>query len=137
MLKSVIMTKKRGQVAQEYLFITFFFLVFTMVALTIFSIISSQKQTQNKILSISDMGRGIEHELYAAAQVPDGYYREFFIPRNYNGVMLQIDQYEKSFEIGDDKFKEVFPIPRINGNLRIGRNIIEKNAGEVCLNVAC
>lgn len=83
----------KGQIAYEFL-ILFFVL---LIAFTLWTVLSSEAKDRlefqrNEIL-IQDLGLGLQHQLYTAAQMSDGFSRNLTIPKN-----LEQEEYNVSLD---------------------------------------
>jgi len=85
---------------------------------------------------IRDIGFSVQNELFLAANVKDGYLREFFIPKKHNGVMLNATIAYDHLIMHAEKTVQTqeFQIPKVQGQLKSGWNNITKQRGVIYLN---
>ena len=130
-------TKKKGQSAIEFVMLVgavfFFFLIF----LSVIQISNANKTNENKGLVLREITLTIQNEINLAAESIDGYYREFYIPEKILGSDYEINVTEGIVYVRtlDNKHALVLPTAEVNGNARLGDNIIRKENGQVFLNI--
>lgn len=129
-------SNRSGQVSIEFLFL--FGLLFS--AIVIFMAILAQDFQDFAITKeenvMKDFGRYLQNELILAADLNDGYNREIYLPQNIGGIDYSISNTQKSFTIISypSKLHFTYHIPKIQGSLQKGTNLIHKEGGVVYIN---
>lgn len=93
--------------------------------------LSSEKKIDNTYYAIADLGISLQSEFLLASKVENGYQRIIFIPSTINGneYELSIVGQESNSYLLEFKFNELdftYKIPRVNGTIQFGENIITK-----------
>lgn len=127
---------KKGQSAIEFMILiagVFFFFIIFFGAIQ--NNLESKYAEKNRLL-IKQTAYKIKEEIDLATTSSEGYKRNFEIPekigsREYNATIQEDSVY---LETLDKKYGITVRIQPVNGNIKIGENIIEKKNGEVYLN---
>ncbi len=129
-------TKKRAQVAIEFMVIVgsvMFFMAIFLLAI--------QKENQSKIdqhqnIEIKEIALTVQNELNLALKSSDGYSRKFKIPATAGNMQYSITLTSGVVYIktNDGKYSLTLPIPPVIGNINKTQNKIKKIGGQIYLN---
>jgi len=132
------MFNKNAQTAIEFVilvgFVLFFFSVFFLAIQGNLSDKLKEKQT----LAVKSVALTMQDEINLAFQSTEGYYREFTIPENLNGIEYEVTIADDMVYVKteDGKHAIALPVPIIEVDSVVkGLNVIRKEDGEVKLNV--
>ena len=128
---------KHSQTAIEFMIIIGFLLfAFTVFFLAI-QISTADKIKEEQIRSVKEIIMGVQEEINLAFESRDGYYREFKIPINVNGIEYNIQIVENLVYLNtsDGKNAIALPIQNVIGDVLIPDNFIKKEEGIIKLNV--
>jgi len=128
---------KRSQSAIEFMILMGFLLFSFTVFFLIIQGNMADKLKEREGLSVKSIAITVQDEINLASEASDGYRREFKIPNNINGREYEINATEGVVYIRtlDRKYAMAFPVQNITGEVKKGDNVIEKENGEVKLNV--
>lgn len=86
--------------------------------------------------TVRDIGFFVQHELFLATEVNDGYLRQFEIPGKYNGIDYNITIMGSTLVVmsANNGIEQPFQVPLVVGNLTKGMNNISRRGGVVYLN---
>lgn len=128
------MNIKQAQTAIEFVFLVG--LAFTIVI--IFSVVSrnqiSDLSDEKEFILVKDLAFKVQNEINLAARVEDGYSREFTIPQKLETIDYTISINDNVLIVETDNHDQVLIIPRVNGSVQKGTNIIRKIEGVIHLN---
>jgi hypothetical protein len=134
--------KHNGQIAIEFLMLigVAFFIVLSLLIMT-FSVFESNTKAQ-AYEEIDDLGMALQQEFLIAAQMEDGYNRRINLPITMNGI-----NYNATIGIEGtgnttngylllqyEAVELYYLIPRTNGSMALGDNILKKNNGTLQIN---
>ena len=136
MFSNTLFNMKKAQVANEFLILlcmSFLFLLIFMYASAEDIQFLIQKKEFN---AINDMGFFVQSEIFQAASVYDGYYREFEVPKTHYGVNYSITISGNFLLIKSTHTGQLleFRITNVTGNVQKGMNNITKLGGVIYLN---
>lgn len=126
----------KGQSSIEFIIlVSFVMLSFIVFSAFIYQNYAEKNQDKKNIL-VNNVIYEIEEEIRLAESSSDGYTREFSIPNKienseYNVSIIEDMLYIKT---SDNKFSSALRISLINGQVKIGTNIISKQGGLVYIN---
>ena len=135
--KSILSKSKHSQTAIEFLVVVgFMFFIFTIFLISI-QISTSDKIKEERTLKIKEVVTDVHSEINLAFESIDGYYREFTIPENINGLNYNIQIIENLVYLNttDGKNAIALPVQEITGDINISNNFIKKDNGIIKLNV--
>ena len=127
---------KHSQTAIELMIIIgFVFFAFTAFFIAV-QISTSDKIKEEQRLRVKEIVIDVQDEINLAFQSSDGYYREFKIPKNINGIEYEINIIEGLVYLKtiDNKNAIALPVQDVTGEINITDNIIKKEDGIVKLN---
>lgn len=130
------MVNKKSQTAMEFVVLVaallFFFISFFIALEGNISSKSREKTTKmfNEVAFI------VQDEINLASRSSDGYYREFRVPDDVNGLNYEINLMENMVYLksSDERYAVAFPVKNYTGNVVKGNNIIKNQNGSVRLN---
>ncbi|RLE38788.1 hypothetical protein DRJ17_02875 [Candidatus Woesearchaeota archaeon] len=133
---------KKSQSSLEFLMLIGVMMLIFVAIIGIFTIRFVEFSQERDRLALRDLGEYIKQELDVAAGAEDGYVRTFMLPANLNGkkysVKLDIindEVAELVLQYDDEIYDEVKIISGlINGDLKLGENIIKKVKNIVKIN---
>lgn len=114
-----------------------FAMLFTF-AIVIMSI-STQKNEQKTYEELNDLGLSLQQEFLLASELEDGYTRLIYVPIQLNGLPYVITNGNSLDAEGylDISFADVgltYNIPKLNGTIQKGNNLLVKTDGWLVLN---
>ena len=134
MLKSPINKEKKSQTSMEFVFligIAFMaVLVFTVVGYNKLKDISDEKE----FVLVKDLAFKVQNEINLAANVDDGYRRDFTLPQKLDYVDYGITINNNTLIVESKNHEYVLLIPAVRGNITKGDDVICKNDGVIELN---
>ena len=83
---------------------------------------------------MEDFAKSIQTEISVVAQLEDGYVREYTLPTTLRGKSYNITNDQDFISIQVGKRYYTLQVPKIQGNLSKGTNIIEKKDDLICIN---
>ena len=91
---------------------------------------------EKELHAVRDIGFVIQNELFFAANVNDGYYREFMVPDKHDGIEYSITINDRTLIVISTRsnIEQVFYVPKVQGNIQKGINNISKSGGVIYLN---
>ena len=96
----------------------------------------SDKLDARNNMAIKGIAIQVQDEINFAFSSSEGYYREFKIPENINGVNYDIELGDGVVYVNQqDKYALSLPIKDFRGDIVKGNNYIKKLGGEVLLNL--
>jgi hypothetical protein len=128
--------KKRSQSAIEFVIL----IILVLFLFASFSIVIQETRSSKLIEEKNNLFKhtalAIQDEINLASQLTDGYSREFIIPdkisnEEYNATITESMIYLQS---SNKRYALALPVPKINGQIVKGSNIIKKQNGELYLN---
>ncbi len=128
------MKSKKAQTAIEFVVIFGMVLLFFIAFFAVIQSNIEEKNQEKKRIIAQNIGLGVQDEINLAAGSSEGYYREFYIPKNIIGYEYEISIEENFILISGDKLAMSFKIPLITGSIKKEINIIQKKEGIVYLN---
>lgn len=125
---------KKGQIALEFMIMFGFaaFLLLLFLSITLSRTIDFNNQRQSSL--IKDLALGTQKEINLAFESRDGYYREFKLPQTLLGIDYGITIKDNLLIVNSTKEEIDVIIPKPQGNIQKGTNIIKRNGGVVYLN---
>jgi len=124
-----LLSKKRGQVAIEYLLLIGVGLAIVSVGIYIIGFHLESQMTEKTRVVITDFGLGIQNELILASQVQEGYIRTLNLPDNLDGVNYNIINTNLSLTINYSRGTVTMLTPLTNGTFIKGENTIKSTEG--------
>ena len=126
----------KGQAATEFIIVTGIVLLILFVLL--FAVANDINVLQNKkeLAAVKNVGFMIQNELFNAAYVQDGYYREFDVPDSNKGVKFTLSIANNYLTVisTENSMLQEFPLPEVVGNIQFGTNIVRREGGVIYLN---
>ena len=135
------MKPKQAQVAIEFMVLLMMSAFIIMSLLVSLSVVSGRKQMQQSYEALKDMGKAVQQEMILAAQVNDGYQRDFYLPPQvgrYDYVMATGNASSSGgsyFTIDFQGVQLFYKIPQVYGELQPGFNNVTRQDGRVQVNV--
>lgn len=126
-LKSLMNKEKKSQVAMEFVFLVgvafMAVLIFTVVGYDKLKEISDEKE----FVLVKDLAFKVQNEINLAANVDDGYKREFEIPQKLDYIDYNVTINNNILIVESKNHEYVLLIPTVRGNITKGDNVICKN----------
>jgi len=127
---------KKAQVANEFVILLGVGILIIMIFLSFLAQDMEFMVTKKEMNVLHDIGLSVQTELFTAANLKDGYIREFEMPQQFRGVY-----YNATISSGylimsserTDQHQE-FPVPEVVGDVHLGMNRIVKKGGVLYLN---
>ena len=126
----------KSQTAIEFMMLVgFVFFAFTVFVLAV-QTSTSEKIKEEQTLRVKEIVIDVQDEINLASKSSDGYYREFKIPENINGMGYDISITEDMVYLitDDENYAIALPVLEVTGDVNNGVNIIKKEDGVVNLN---
>ncbi|MFH1365694.1 MAG: hypothetical protein ABIH28_03860 [archaeon] len=126
----------KSQTAIEFIILVSFVLFFFSIFFMVIGGNISDKMNERRNLLVKDIAFTVQDEINLASKSSEGYVREFDLPekvgeKDYIPNIVEDMIYVKT---SDGKSAIALPIPKITGQILIGRNTIKKEDGEIKLN---
>jgi len=125
---------KKTQISIEFISMMMAATVMILIFTVIFSTLYQDNFDDKKRIIANDFGKSIQNEYIIAAGASSGYSRRFFIPDKLEGFDYNIYSNEIQLSINLSNNPQYFHIPKTNGNIKKGVNIIENRNSTICLN---
>lgn len=129
--------KKKGQISFEFMMMVGFAILIMSVLLLELGKDIRDANYQRQYQQIRDIGVAVQKEFYIAAQVKEGYYREFKIPnKTRDGVEFEIYITKNTLVLDTkDRIHHYMILPNITGDIIPGQwNVINTSSGVIRLN---
>ena len=125
---------KKGQIAMEFMIMFGFaaFLLILFLSITLSRTIDFNAQRQSSL--IKDLVFGTQKEINLAFESRDGYYHELKLPETLLGIDYSITISDNLLIINSTKEQIDVIVPKPQGNIKKGLNIIKKEGGIVYIN---
>lgn len=124
----------KSQVAMEFIMLVFLAFMIMMI----FTVVGRDRMVdirqKEEYESLKDVTLAIQSELIIAANVEDGYIREFGLPGSLDGVNYTILIQSGYIITESENHEYLVKTSSVSGNATIGANIIRKENGVVYLN---
>jgi len=134
MLKSPINKEKKSQISMEFVFLVgiafIAILVFTVVGYDKLKEISDEKE----FVLVKDLAFKVQNEINLAANVDDGYRRDFEIPQKLDYIDYDVTINNNVLVVESKNHEYVLLIPTVRGNITKGGNVICKDDGVIEIN---
>jgi len=126
----------KAQVANEFFILLGVSMIMIMLFLSFIAKDMEYMVVKKEDNILRDIGFSVQNELFNAANVKDGYYREFEIPNTYRGVHYNVSINNGYMLFKSDRTNQMieYAIPNISGELRLGINNISKVDGVIHVN---
>ena len=126
--------KEKGQVATEFMiFVGLGFVLAIVMAAIGTSQIKELSNYKEDILT-KDLALKVQSELNLAAEVEEGYIREFEVPQELDNINYSIFIVNDVLTVKSKNSLYVVPIPKLVGNVTKGTNRINNTGGTIYLN---
>jgi len=95
------------------------------------------KASQNINKNVNEIALLVQEEIGFASDSVEGYYREFKVPQDINGLDYEISLVGNKVYIKsvNEKYSIALPVQNVSGEIEKGINVIQKNGGVVLLNI--
>lgn len=123
----------RGQIIIEFVIIIAIAMLIGVVYLAVSSSILSSKTEEQRIIALNDVGYTVQDELMLAGTVQDGYQRAFTIPQKAGRFSYALSNDDTTLTLVSGSDTLTYPLPKINGTLVQGKNVVFKN-GSIVVN---
>lgn len=121
------MSAKKSQITIEFLVLIGFLSIFSLGFITVAGIQMKEFSDDKKTETIIDFGNSLKKEIALASIVKNGYKRETYLPDKIdNSIDYTIITKNSTLIIRTDYYEYSAIIPKTQGNLTKGSNIIEK-----------
>jgi len=127
----------RAQVSSEFMVFLGIMIIVMMVFLAAVSDDIKFLVAKKERHALRDIGLTAQNELFIAAGVNDGYYREFVLPAPmHNGIDYSITIIDRSLVVtgGLSGTEQVYDVPKVIGNMQKGLNNVSRIGGIIYLN---
>jgi len=124
----------KSQVAMEFIMLVFLAFMIMMV----FTVVGRDRMVdirqKEEFDSLKDIALAVQSELIIAANVEDGYIREFGLPASLDGINYTL-MIQSGYIFAESRNHEyLLKASSVSGNVTIGTNIIKRENGVVYLN---
>lgn len=133
-------SRTKGQIAYEFLMLFFVLLIAFTLWTTLSSEAKDRLEFQRNEILMQDFGLGLQHQLYTAAQMSDGFSRNLTLPKNleqeeYN-VSLDNETGWLTVQVGGLEASYTIPDMSVPHELEKApaRNTIHKEDGRLVIN---
>lgn len=131
--------QQKAQVAIEFLVLLMMSAFIIMTLLVSLNVVTGKKQMQQSYLQLQDIAKATQQEIILAAQVNDGYTRQFYIPPSVGRFDFVLETGNATsagsyFTMDFEDIQLFYKIPQVYGELQTGMNNITKTNGKVLLN---
>jgi hypothetical protein len=82
---------------------------------------------------LRDVTKMVQREILTAVKVENGYYRQFDLPQDLNGINYSIYITNTTIIATTELHEEYLAVPYVNGSLEKGTNIITKQNGIITI----
>lgn len=130
------MDDKKSQTSAEFIILVSVLLFFFTIFFIAVQINMSDKIKERQNINVKEIALIVQDEINLAHQSDDGYYREFKIPKDIDGMDYNITLIENLVFIKtiDEKHAIALPVQNVTGQIVKDKNAIKKINGEVKLN---
>ncbi len=131
------MFNKHSQTAIEFMILTGFILFSFTVFFVLMQSNMSDKLDEKRNIVIKEVALIVQNEVDLATQSREGYYREFVIPNDINGLDYEINIVESMVYVRTNNGKHAIalPVKKITGDVNKGINTIKKENDEIKINL--
>lgn len=129
--------KKNSQSAIEFMILVGFLLFsFTVFFLVVQGTMSDRIRERHN-LAVKSVAVTVQDEINLAFQSSEGYYRQFEVPKNINGMNYEINITSGVVYVRttDGKYAIALPVKNVSGDVQKTTNTIKKEEGIVKLNI--
>jgi len=125
---------RKSQVAMEFVML----IVIAFMIMIVFAIFTRGRivdlRGEEEYVSLKDVTHAVQSEITTAANVEDGYERQFTVPLTLDGINYTIGISEGYVVSESENHEYVLRVSPVVGNLTKGINLIRKEGGVVYLN---
>jgi len=127
----------KSQTAIEFLILVGVVLLFFTSFFLILGENIEDKASQNINKNVNEIALLVQEEIGFASDSVEGYYREFKVPQDINGLDYEISLVGNKVYIKsvNEKYSIALPVQNVSGEIEKGINVIQKNGGVVLLNI--
>ncbi len=129
--------KLKAQISIEFIALmalaALMMIIFGSIASTQIKDVTSEHEFQ----MIKDLSYSITNELDLSARVHTGYERTFAVPLDLDGIPFNMTIINNQLVISTQRHEYSTSIPPVQGSLKMGTNLIMREAAIVCLNEGC
>lgn len=130
----ILPNSKRSQSAIEFLSLFMSVFLFFVLFMLVLQENSRDKNLEKESIFANNIALSVQDEINLAFNSPDGYYREFYIPKNIFGKSYEIILQENIVYVTADKIGISYKVMPVNGTIKKGTNVIKKQNDLVFLN---
>ena len=124
----------RAQITVEFLILIGILFIFILVIGANSLQDLNQYNTLKESEAVRDVAIKLQRELFIAANVEDGYVRQFSIPDKIDGLNYSIQTNNLSLYVSSKNAFSLVTLPYSIGNLTKGNNLINKSGGTIYVN---
>ena len=130
------MKSKKAQIAMEFIMVMGAVMFFMTIFFMMVQNSTEEKMYKREYLMVEEIALTVQNEINLASSSVDGYSRNFSIPNKAGNLDYEINTTSGVVYIRttNNKHALTFPIQKINGDINISDNTIQKINGEVFLN---
>ena len=131
------MERKRGKLGQgtiEFIVIFGAAILFFIVFSTVLQMENSERTGQKETVFLQSVTLDIRDEIMLAAESSEGYFREFYVPKNIFGKEYDINFTESYVYCFMGKQSFSYKIVNVTGEVKKGINNISKENGTIFIN---
>ena len=135
----IFQMKHKAQIAIEFLLLISmaFFIVIALLA-SVLSV-SEQNTKLKSYKEMDDLGKSLQQEFLLASEMEDGYTRKLNLPmtaagKSYSAVIGQTNNTYGYLLLNYQGAELFYMIPKVNGTLILGNNILTKNNDTLRIN---
>ncbi len=126
----------KSQTAIEFLILVGVMLLFFTSFFLVLGGNIEDKASDNLNKNVNEVALLVQEEIGLASDSVDGYYREFKVPQDINGLDYDINIVGGLvyIESVNEKYSIALPVQNVSGEIEKGVNVIQKKGGIVLLN---
>jgi len=120
----------------EFLFMLGFAIVLGMVYLAVANDLLVQKNDEQRVIALNDLGYMVQDEIITATTVDDGYIRTFIMPQAAGRFLYAVkNQTDTSITLNSGAATITYDLPFHAGSFTKGNNTIRKDSAGVRVNI--
>ncbi len=124
----------KAQVAVEFLYVMAFIMIIGGVLIAVVGNEIGDKKDQELLREVRDEARKARQEVFIAADVEDGYQREFEVPQRVNNQEYNLTISDNTLSAFSGVIGVVYSAPTVQGQFQKGTNTIRREGGVIHLN---
>jgi hypothetical protein len=125
---------KQAQAGMEFVYVMGLVLLISTIIIVVAGSKLGDIQNQARLAQLVDVARSARQEIFIAADVEDGYRREFILEQKIRGRPYNITTSANTLLVSEGELEILYTVPQVTGNFQKGQNTIRREAGELYLN---